>query len=713
MERRKLTKQDIDKVRHIEGFPIAKDEDIVALSDPPYYTACPNPFIEDFINEHGKPYDEKTDDYHREPFAADVSEGKNDPIYNAHSYHTKVPHKAIMRYILHYTDPGDIVLDGFCGTGMTGVAAQMCGSPDPDFKRKIDEEMPYVTWGTRKAILSDLSPAATFIAYNYNTPVDVHAFQKEAKRILRECEDELGWMYETQHVINGEVEKDITGQPVVGRINYTVWSDVFICPTCGEELIFWDVAVDKQQGMVHDIFACLCCHSSLKKRDCQRATVNRFDLGIKDVVSAARYVPVLINYSVGKSRFEKKPDEHDLLINKRILDTPDPYWYPTIPLPEGDKTPEPIRLGITHSHQFYTERNLSVLSLLNHKSLGSRFKIVLQSINATLSSKNVRYNMGKRGNGPVSGTLYIPSMIAEANIFKLLEGKIKNFLQVFKAIEEFGDARISLSSASDLSVVPDSSIDYIFTDPPFGANLNYSELSFLWEAWLRILTNTFSEAIVSKAQGKSLAEYQGIMNRSFIEFYRVLKPGRWMTVEFHNSKNSVWNAIQESLQKAGFIVADVRTIDKKQGSFNQVSFGSAVKQDLIISAYKPCHVVTCCQVSFASYFIFLSSCCFKGVFKGFAETVPGIGHSVIRGFSDNHLPQVNGPPRALLSCNANHEVCVSMGLAQMAQTWSVIKTLGNALNIVISFSACSLLVLLLSCLPHVYVIGHHAPDKTG
>lgn len=186
-----------------------------------------------------------------------------------------------------------------------------------------------------------------------------------------------------------------------------------------------------------------------------------------------------------------------------------------------------------------------------------------------------------------------------------------------------------------------------------------------------------------------------------------------MTVEFHNSKNSVWNAIQESLQKAGFIVADVRTIDKKQGSFNQVSFGSAVKQDLIISAYKPCHVVTCCQVSFASYFIFLSSCCFKGVFKGFAETVPGIGHSVIRGFSDNHLPQVNGPPRALLSCNANHEVCVSMGLAQMAQTWSVIKTLGNALNIVISFSACSLLVLLLSCLPHVYVIGHHAPDKTG
>jgi len=108
------------------GFPHGKDEDILALSDPPYYTACPNPFIPEFIRQHGRPYDPETDDYHREPFATDVSEGKNDPIYNAHSYHTKVPHKAIMRYILHYTEPGDVVFDGFCGTGMTGVAAQLC-----------------------------------------------------------------------------------------------------------------------------------------------------------------------------------------------------------------------------------------------------------------------------------------------------------------------------------------------------------------------------------------------------------------------------------------------------------------------------------------------------------------------------------------------------------------------------------------------------------
>ena len=59
-----------------------------------------------------------------------------------------------------------------------------------------------------------------------------------------------------------------------------------------------------------------------------------------------------------------------------------------------------------------------------------------------------------------------------------------------------------------------------------------------------------------------------------------------MTVVFSNSKNHIWRAIQEAMGTAGFVVADVRTLDKKQGSYRQVT-SSAVKQDLVISAYKP------------------------------------------------------------------------------------------------------------------------------
>ncbi len=142
-------------------------------------------------------------------------------------------------------------------------------------------------------------------------------------------------------------------------------------------------------------------------------------------------------------------------------------------------------------------------------------------------------------------------------------------------------------SATDLSNVPDVCIDYIFVDPPFGSNIMYSELNFLWEAWLGMYTNNEDEAIVNKVQLKGLSEYQDLMLASFTEFHRVLRSGRWITVEFHNSKNSVWTAIQEALQIAGFVVADVRTLDKKKGTIKQLSTSNSAKQDLIISAYKP------------------------------------------------------------------------------------------------------------------------------
>lgn len=261
--------------RKIEGFPIGGDEDILNLSDPPYYTACPNPWIAEFISlwECEKPERTVGYSYHREPFAADVSEGKSDPIYNAHSYHTKVPHKAIMRYILHYTEPGDIVFDGFCGTGMTAVAAQLCGvrevvmslgyqvQPDGSILRPEIDDNGKNIWnqfsklGVRFVVLNDLSPAATFIAYNYNAPVNISRFENEAKRILVEVEDELGWLFETMH----------SDGATKGKVNYTVWSDVFICPECAGEVIFGDAAVDQVAGNVLDSFPCPKCNSHLTK----------------------------------------------------------------------------------------------------------------------------------------------------------------------------------------------------------------------------------------------------------------------------------------------------------------------------------------------------------------------------------------------------------------------------------------------------------------
>lgn len=583
----------LPELRQIEGFPIGSDEDILALSDPPYYTACPNPFLNDILKEWEATRPKDDEPYRREPFVADVSEGKNDPIYNAHSYHTKVPHKAIMRYILHYTRPGDIIFDGFAGSGMTGVAAQLCGDREEveslgyrvlEDGTILDEEgRPFSKLGARRAILNDLSPAASFIAYNYNTPVDVEAFEREAKRILEEVEAECGWMYETRHVVDGVVQTDAQGNPIIGKINYTVWSDVFVCPHCATEMIFWEVAVDKEAGKVRDEFVCPGCGASHTKRSVERAWVTRFDSAIGETVRQAKQVPVLINYTVDGKRYEKRPDEHDLALIQRIEEMEIPYWFPTDRMPDGYNTAQPKKNhGVTHLHHFYTKRNLWILSAIYAKINSLQCLLLFNSQLINVSKLN-RYRPDVSfPYNPLSGTLYIGSQIGESNVLIAFQNKYKRLIKAFKKV-----SRNVISFVQSASSQTSIFCDYIFIDPPFGANLMYSELNFLWEAWLKVFTNNKPEAIVNQTQGKGLLEYQRLMEACFKEYYRVLKPGRWMTVEFNNSQSRVWNAIQEAIQRAGFVIAHVAILDKKQGTFKAVTTTTAVKHDLIISAYKP------------------------------------------------------------------------------------------------------------------------------
>lgn len=589
MERRKLTKEDIDKVRDIDGFPIGTDEDIIALSDAPYYTACPNPFIEDFIKEYGTPYNEETDDYHREPFAADVSEGKTDPIYMAHSYHTKVPHKAIMQYILHYTNPGDIVLDGFCGTGMTGVAAQKCEEVDLVIEKKLKAVSKDVRWGRRNAVLVDLAPAATFIAENYNIGLNALDFSNAISGVVEKVKGEMDWMYRTRHHSANTTLLDPTG-----TINYTIWSDLLICPHCGKEFVFWDVAIDEKRNM-RKTMHCSECGAEIKKSACEKVKESFYDERDGVIKYVAKQVPVLINYIYNGKKYEKKPDKEDLELIERINNYNEGQcWYPINEIPDGVKTADPINLGVTSVNMFYTKRNLHVLAALWDEAKRTQYKNQIRFCITSILIKTASklHNIGlKKGKinlaGAMPNALFIPSMVAERNILILVEGKIKDIMPVFSFNKDTNSVRISTSSSTDLSNIPDNSIDYIFVDPPFGDNLMYSELSFIWEAWLKVLTNNSEEAIINKKQGKGVYEYQELFKQCFNEFYRCLKPGRWITVEFHNSKNTVWMAINEAIQNAGFIISNVKTLDKGQGSYNQQVALGAVKQDLAISAYKP------------------------------------------------------------------------------------------------------------------------------
>lgn len=580
------------KFRKIEGFPVGEDEDILALSDPPYYTACPNPWLGDLVAEWEKTKPGRArKDYSREPFAVDVSEGKTDPLYRAHSYHTKVPHLAIVPSILHYTEPGDIVLDGFCGSGMTGVAAQWCGAAPDVYRKELEaawkrEGRSAPKWGARRVVLNDLSPAASFIAANYNLPFDVKRFARAGRKLLGDLEKEIGWMYETLH----------TDGKTKGRIEYTVWSEVFTCPECSHDIVFLDEALDTETMGVRDTFPCPKCSATMSKRAMERSFKTTADPGIPGSWRRVRLDPVRIVYQVQGSTYEKTPDKFDLKLLKRIEEDALPLEVPRNRFPVEDMAHgsriEPK--GFTHAHHFFLPRAAHSLARLwraaqTEPDDRTRRMLLFMVEQATWTASvlnRFRPTGYSQVNQYLTGVYYIPSQHAECSPWYILGGKLKRLASSFATqFAQNGLAAINTGTAAELRA-GDGVIDYIFTDPPFGENIYYADLNYLVESWHRVTTDARPEAIVDRAKKKGLPDYQLLMQQCFAEYHRVLKPGRWMTVVFHNSRNSVWTAIQEGMLAAGFVVADVRTMDKQQGSYRQVT-STAMKQDLVISAYKP------------------------------------------------------------------------------------------------------------------------------
>lgn len=583
MERRKLTKEDIDKVRNIEGFPIGTNEDIIALSDAPFYTACPNPFIEDFIREYSTPYDEATDNYHREPFAADVSEGKSDDIYNYHTYHTKVPPKAILKYILHYTKPGDIVYDAFCGSGMTGVAAAMAGD------NAYTEYHPNT--GNRYAILSDLSVAATFIAQGYNYPQSIDRVPELAEKALEWLKKDFGWAYETNHTGQGQLSFGADK----GTINYTVWSDIVICPQCGRELNFYKIGIDSETGHKKSgLLTCNYCGFTGKSKEFERAVTTVFDDVTGKPIQTIKEEPVLINYTYAGKKYNKEPDAEDYALIEKISSMRIPVWYPKNEVPDGFNTSQPKKSHlVTRLDLFYNKRSLIAFAKLwdyvEHVDKGYRniLKFWLQTVSVGFTKTNRYFSSSfSQVNRYLKGTLYIAATRSEVSPWYALSGKAKKIVKLIS-----NPNCIITCMSSEKSLMPENCIDYIFIDPPFGSNIMYSDLNIIWESWLRLYTQSGNEAIINDASHKDDEFYKNMMLKALQDCYRVLKPNRWITIEFHNSQNKVWNILQSVINQSGFVVADVRVLDKQVQTMKQYSTKNSVDKDLVISAYKPSEVL--------------------------------------------------------------------------------------------------------------------------
>ena len=462
---------------------------------------------------------------------ADVLEvrgGKGSVFYRAHSYHTKVPVEGLTRLIEHYTDPGDVIADPFCGSGMTGVAALLTG---------------------RRAVISDLSPAAVHIARGYTAKADPALVSVAGQKVLGNLRD---------------LEAHLYGDPA-GRIEYTVWSDVYACPQCDADILFWDAGFDRPNAQIISAIHCPSGHGPFTKA----GLVWRSAIPVQQNLLQAGERRRLV-------RDVEDPAELALSVSRSdVLDWfPDAPWEPWREMWRGQHK----ALSIATSADFFTNRNLLGLSALWREiheldDAGARdaLRFVFTSI-VNRASRRYQWHPSRPTN-VLSSTMYVAALNYEFNVFSLFRRKLSTIVEMYERTSvTVGECEVRQGSATDLEWLADASIDYVFTDPPFGSNIFYADSSFLWESWLQDHTDMEREAVVNKRVGqehggKGLEGYEGLMSDSMTEIQRILRPNAWASLQFHNSDDAVWSSVQRSLETAGFRIASAVVMDKGQASF--------------------------------------------------------------------------------------------------------------------------------------------------
>lgn len=502
-------------------------------------------------------------------------------IYNAFSYPTKIDAEAIAIYIAVHTKPGDTVLDPFAGSGSTGVAARLCGAPTPRMSQLAEEAGLQPSWGPRNAVLYELSTIGALLASVMTSPPDPVAFETRAMEVLSRVSEEFADLY---------VAKGPDGR--VGHIRHTVWTEILVTPCCNVEQTLWDSAVTLDPAAFATSFKCPDCGGDVTVASCSRKTGRyRDDATGRQVVSRKR-VPAFVYGSTGGTNWSRPATADDRRRLSALAKRGVPQGVPTSEIVWGDLHRTGYHLGIERFHHLYTRRNLWALSAIwqaidqEPRELQDALRLWALSYNASHSTLMTRV-VAKKGQrdlvvtGSQSGVLYVSGLPVEKNVFSGLARKVDTFAEAFGQVRRgLGVVKVVNGSSTSMSL-EDRTIDYVFTDPPFGDYIPYAEVNQVNEAWLGALTDRSNEAIVSTAQGKGITEYGTLMKQVFGEVRRVLKDGAHATVVFHASKPAVWEALGDAFGENGLVVERTSVLDKTQVSFKQVVGAAGTRGDAV------------------------------------------------------------------------------------------------------------------------------------
>jgi DNA modification methylase len=491
-----------------------------------------------------------------------ITAPRTDAVYNCHAYLTKVPIAAIRPFIETFTQRGEVVADIFAGSGMTGLAAATLG---------------------RRAELSDISVLGRHIATGYLTEVNSDGFSRTAAKVIDRARAAIGDLYTTRRSIDGAKAEMVR----------TVWSFTYDCPSCGGSLIFFNAM---RNGRTSAPGECAKCATPFVKRAWKHVS----DLPVQVVVRDANNrltdqdVQAIDFDAIAKAGADPRQDD-----------------IPSLTIDESREMFSRSGLGkagMVETKRFFSPRNaIALLELwraiqaVNDKSLRNKLSFAFTAI---LPRASRRYQWSaQRPLNAQNQTYYIAPVYYEWNVFELFERKVEAAIRA--ADEVFGgeplfsgdvakNVTYTLASADRLKHLDDASIDYVFVDPPFGSNIFYSDMNLFHEAWLGQTTDHAREAVMhttGRKKNGAAQRYEDLLRGAFAEAFRVLKPGRYMSVVFGNSDGQVWGLVQRAMRDAGFdsVPVHVAILDKGQRSVKGLNSGSegVVTVDLIVTLQKP------------------------------------------------------------------------------------------------------------------------------